>query len=496
MTGATNTADLLRAVAREHGGREAFVEIGRRITFAEWNRAADGVARLFHERGVRKGDVVALLLPSSIDYAICYQAAMRLGAITSGINTRFGPRERNSILTRCDARVIVCDHGIDLAPPFHGAVVGRGELAAAGALEPVAPIPLGFDDAVCVVWTSGTTGEPKGALFDYGCLKALADAPNPLVQGGDRRLNPLPFPHVGYMTRAWDEIEHLITTVISPTPWTAESMLRLIQDERVTVGQGVPTQWRLVLNHPNFDSTDFSSLRICGSGAQVVPPELVREIKQRLHVPVAVGYSSTESSMCSSAVLSDDLAGAASVNIVGRPYKGVEISVVTDSGEPVAPGEVGNVRCRSRAMMRGYWKDPERTRDAISPDGWCTLGDLGYVDSDGNLVLVGRRKEMYIRGGYNVYPAEVEAALGDHPAVDRVAVVGIPDPVLGEIGVAFVVPVAGQAAPELGELRAFCRDRIADYKAPDRLELVGELPVNAMMKVDKQTLIERITGER
>jgi acyl-CoA synthetase (AMP-forming)/AMP-acid ligase II len=151
-------------------------------------------------------------------------------------------------------------------------------------------------------------------------------------------------------------------------------------------------------------------------------------------------------------------------------------------------GEVGRVRCRSAAVMLGYWGDPARTAEVLDADNWLTTGDLGRFDDAGNLILVGRKSEMYIRGGYNVYPAEVEGVLGQHPGVDKVAVVGLPDPVLGQIGAAYVVPAPG-ATPQLDDLRAWCRRRLADYKAPDRLELLTELPLTSMLKVDKQALL-------
>ena len=151
------------------------------------------------------------------------------------------------------------------------------------------------------------------------------------------------------------------------------------------------------------------------------------------------------------------------------------------------------MRCRSAAMMRGYWRDPERTAEAIDADRWLHTGDLGFVGADGNLRIVGRLKEMYIRGGYNVYPAEVEAVLAEHPSVARAAVVGAPDPVLGEVGVAFVVPAPGSAPPTRDALRSWCRDRLADYKAPDRIEVIDDLPLTSLHKIDKRALVARVT---
>jgi acyl-CoA synthetase (AMP-forming)/AMP-acid ligase II len=487
------TVDLMAAVVDAYPDEEAFVDAGRRLTFGEWDRAADGVAATMADLGVGKGDVVCLFLPSSADYAIAYQAGMRLGAITSGINTRLGPGEVASIFDRVEPRLLICEDPARLPspPPAQTAVLLRTDLAGAvdAGASPRRP-RLHSDDVVAVVWTSGTSGQPKGAVFDHANLAAMAEGAGPLSRPGDRRLSPLPFAHVGYMTRMWDELVHVITTVVVPAPWKAGEALRLISAEGVTVGQGVPSQWALMLAHPDFDGTDVSSLRLAATGGASVPPDLVREMRRRLGCPVIVRYTSTEACLSTGSQPGDP--DDVLVNTVGRSERGVELEVVDDDGTCVPTGTVGTIRLRSGAVMRRYWKDPDRTAEVRSPDGWLLTGDLGHLDAGGNLTLVGRRTEMYIRGGYNVYPTEVEAVLGDQAAVDRVAVVGVPDPVLGQIGVAFVVSAAGVPAPTLDDLRASTRARLADYKAPDRLVLVDDLPLTAMSKVDKRALLASV----
>lgn len=471
--------ELLKQVATEHPDRAAFVEVDRRLSFQEWDRAADGVAGYFAGLGVGPGDVVALLVPSSIDYAVCYQAAMRLRAITTGINTRLGPPEIASILDRTRPRVVIRDADLD---------------AVRAAFADDSPVDLPRaepDDRVAIVWTSGTTGVPKGAVFDHRNLRAVAIGAGAMGARFDVRLAPLPFAHVAFMSRPWEEIENVITTVITPTPWSAADALSLMVRERVTVGQGVPTQWRLLLDHPDFASSDLTSLRIAGTGAATVPPELVREMERRLGCPVVIGYTSTEAAITTGSVPGDSPEVISQT--VGRPRVNVELEVVDDGGRSCATGVVGQVRCRSDAVMRGYWQDPARTAEVLGADGWLTSGDLGFLDERGYLTLVGRRSEMYIRGGYNVYPAEVERVLSQHPQVAQVAVLGLPDPVLGEIGVAFVVPArepGGSVSPGLEELRSFCKTALADYKAPDRLVVVDALPLSAMGKVDKRSLAE------
>jgi acyl-CoA synthetase (AMP-forming)/AMP-acid ligase II len=491
---------VLREAAVVNAADEAYVEPAgasrrRSVTFAEWDRAADGVARHLARRGVAKGDVVCIMLPSSIDYAVTYAALLRLGAIASGINPRMGVAEVQSIVERAAPVLLVTDEDVPRAGAVHVPVAGRSELASAWDGAPPARWPsLDARDAVAVVWTSGTTGRPKGAVFDHANLAAVARGTDVLSQPGDRRLSPLPFAHVGYMTRAWDEIANAITTVITPTPWRADEAIRILASERVTVAQGVPTQWALMLASDELGRADLHTLRIAGTGAARMPATTVAEVRRRFGVPVVVRYTSTESSLGTGTTLTSTDEEVATT--VGRPVAGVELAIVDDAGRPVADGEVGRVLLRSAAAMRGYWdRGPGRGRSVeqlidhpataavVSPDGWVMTGDFGLRTPDGNLRLSGRAHERFIRGGYNVYPAEVEEVLSSHPDVDRVAVVGVPDDVLGEVGVAVVVPHAG-TAPDLGSLRAHCAARLADYKAPDAMVMVDELPLTPMMKVD------------
>jgi acyl-CoA synthetase (AMP-forming)/AMP-acid ligase II len=478
------TVDLFDTVVARAGQAVAFVDGDRRLTFAEWARAADGLASRLAGMGVGRGDVVGVCLPSSIEFAVAYQAAMRLGAITSGMNPRLGPAEVDHVLERSEPVVVVTDAAVAGVP-----TISAAEVATAADQPALVDRPrLRAEDPVAIVWTSGTTGRPKGSVFDHACLRAMAEGAGALSAPGDRRLSPLPFAHVGSMTRVWDELANAVTTVIVPTPWTAAAALGLIERERVTVGQGVPTQWQMMLDHPDFDRTDTSSLRLAATGAARVPPELVRQLRARLGCPVVVRYTSTEASLSTGTLPEDPVEVVAET--VGRPAPGVELEVRGKDGAVRPTGEVGTICLRSRARMRGYWRDPERTAEAIDPDGWLVTNDLGFVDQRGDLRLAGRVSEQYQRGGYNVYPVEVENLLDTHPAVARAAVLGAPAPVLGEIGVAFVVPADRGAPPDLDELRAFCRARLADYKAPDAMVVVDELPLTPMAKVDKQALVE------
>jgi acyl-CoA synthetase (AMP-forming)/AMP-acid ligase II len=249
----------------------------------------------------------------------------------------------------------------------------------------------------------------------------------------------------------------------------------------------VPTQWAELVELPELrDSRSQLRVGICATAP--APPELVERVHEVLGCALIVRYAMTESPSITGTDPGDPPEVA--FRTVGRPQGGVEIALVNDDGQPVAAGEVGRVRVRGATVMRGYWRRPAQTAEVLSPDGWLTSGDLGRLTPDGNLVLVGRASDLYIRGGYNVHPLEVENVLVEHPAVDRVSVIGVSTEVIGEIGVAFVVPADPVQPPTLAELRTFVASRLADYKAPDRLEIVDDLPLTPMLKVDKAALRE------
>jgi acyl-CoA synthetase (AMP-forming)/AMP-acid ligase II len=246
-----------------------------------------------------------------------------------------------------------------------------------------------------------------------------------------------------------------------------------------------------VLEQPELADTDVSRLRLCVVATAPAPPELVERVTGALGCPLAVRYAMTESPSITGTEPGDD--PEVLFRTVGRPQDGVELEIRDEAGASVARGEVGRVHVNGACVMRGYWRAPELTAEAIVDGGWLRSTDLGRLDPAGNLVLVGRAGDMYIRGGYNVYPLEVENVLAEHPGVDRVAVVGVPAQVIGAIGVAFVVARDPASPPSADELRAWCRDRLADYKTPDRVEFLDEMPFTTMMmKIDKKALRERI----
>lgn len=479
--GADGLARLFEVVLSDEPDLTSLAQDGTATSFGQWwadsSRLASGLA----SRGVGPGDLVVLMLPSGQDFASAYLAALRLGAVVSAINPRLGPAEIAHILGKCEPKAVITDTPGRLEQ-VTGATVLTPSLARNGdgrdvpdwaATDATAP--------AAVVWTTGSTGMPKGAWFDHETLAFIGANLGPLSARHDRKLMPVPFAHTAYVTRVYDQLLHRSAYILTPPEWSAESMRDILVGERITLGQGVPTQWEKLLMLDGIDDADLSHLRIVSTGAARVPATLVRAMRDRLGVPVVVRYASTEVPVGFGTRVEDPVETAATS--VGRPLGGASVSIRDAGGEPVAAGETGRVHIRSAARMRGYWRDPEQTAATISPDGWVASSDLGRLDADGNLVIVGRADDAYIRGGYNVYPSEVEACLAACPGVARVAVVGTPAPVIGEIGVAFVVPAPGADLKE-SELRAWCRERIADYKTPDAVAIVDDLPVNATFKVD------------
>jgi len=474
-----STRELLEAAALAHGNREAYVEPGARITFAEWIGRARSIAAQFADLGVGKGDVVTLWLPSGIDYATCYAAAAMIGAITTGLNPRLGRREIEAIVRQADPALIVADERLGELPAAGRRMLRRAALSADSA-ETAPPVELTRRDLVALIFTSGTTGTPKGAAFDADRLAAGAAAAGVMSAPYDRRLTSTPFAHAGYMFKLWDQLLWGTTLVVPPAPWSAQGMFDVLRDERITVAGAVPTQWTKLLDVDGISPQALPHLRIGVVATAPAAPELVRRVAERIGVPLVVRYAMTECPTISGTAPED--APEVQFRTVGRPAAGMDVRIGPD----------GVVEVNGACVMRGYWRNPELTAEVLR-DGWLRTGDIGVLGDDGNLILVGRRGDMYIRGGYNVHPGEVERTLADHPAVKQAAVIGRPAPVIGEIGVAFVVPRDPADPPALADLRTHVAAELADYKAPDELLIVDELPLTAMLKPDRAALRELMT---
>src|SRR5262245_6960925 len=468
-------AATVRAAARGFGPLAAFVDPdGTPLSYADLDRRSDAVAAGLVARGVGPGDRVVLRLPSDTGYVIAYAAAAKAGAITAGINPRLAPPEQEALVALADPALVLAGPG-DVAA-----------LATAGAGRPAPVLDPDPDRPVAIVFTSGTTGLPKAALFCERQLEAVAVADTGGAWAepgtpGPAMLASTQFAHIGFTTKLpW--YLRLATRTHILGRWRAADALRTVAEQRMPSIGGVAAQMALMLRSPELDRHDWSHVQTIVMGGAASPPALVAEARARFDAAYSIRYSSTESGGCGTGTAfaaPDDEA----LHTVGRPRPGISVSVRdTGSGEPVADGEIGELWLRSPTQMVAYWRDPEATAAAITPDGWLRTGDLARFDERGNVVLAGRHKEMFIRGGYNVYPAEVEAQLVAHPAVADAVVVPRPDEVMGEIGVAVVVPRDPSAPPSLDAVRGFLADRLAAYKLPESLLVVDALPLTPMQK--------------
>ena len=351
------------------------------------------------------------------------------------------------------------------------------------------PPPLDPDDdrPIAIVFTSGTTGTPKGAVFCGRQLRFITQCDvGEAWGGGGHAMAGSALAHLGPTTKLAGNLKKGGTQHLSRRPWRAADALRMVAELKIAALGGVPTQVALMLRDPTFDTTDLSSVRAVVMGGGPATPALIREARARIGAPLAVRYSCTEAGIGCGTSFTDP-AEDAEVS-VGRPQPGVRLSVIGADGGAVAPGEIGEVCLGSPAVMDGYWRNSGANAEVFTEDGSVRTGDLGWLDEQGRLHLAGRSRERYVRGGYNVYPMEVEGVLADHPAVAAVAVVSRDDPVMGEVGVAVVVPQPDAPAPELAQLRDYAAERLARYKLPEDMVVLSELPLTAGEKLDRRAL--------
>ncbi|MBI3785323.1 MAG: acyl--CoA ligase [Deltaproteobacteria bacterium] len=513
MLRAPTLGELLQSAAQQHPQAGAFRYRSESINYAEWNDLSGRLAAAFAARDIRRGDVVALLLPSTPLYLIAYLAAARLGAVTAGINARYRRTEIGHILRRSGARLLLAVerwHDADFRTAVEGQAGGLPELKdiiwicgddlrrdtravvghVAGDCPPAHAIAVEPDDPVAIIFTSGTTGIPKGAWYSHRNLLALAEIDTRRYAGGEIPFRKhlaagLSFAHIGTMARIAIQIGHRGLSIIHDA-FDPAAVLEVIESERLQHLGGIPTQIVMLLDHPDRSRRDLSSLRTVLLGGAPSSPELIRRIQRELGVVISMRYSSTEVGIAT-ASLPDDSAELLTTT-VGKATPGVELRIVDANNRPLPVDDVGEVTVRSPATMRGYWHDPQATAAVLDADGWIHTGDLGFLDATGYLHLRGRQSEMFIRGGYNVYPGEVENLLAKHPKVARAAVLGVPDEKFGEIGWAFVVPRSTTEPPSLEELRRFVGADLASFKRPDGLSVVRDLPVTPMFKIDKRAL--------
>ena len=485
-----NLAQILTDQAAKQSERPAILAGDRVISYAEFDDAAARVASFLLSRGFQAGDRAGVMLANTPEFAVVCYGVLRVGGTVVPMNPLLKSREVEYYLSDSGAGLLfaAADSPGEPAPGAAAAgadfvAVGAADLAALLQTQPPAPdvADRADDDTALILYTSGTTGQPKGAELSHANLRTNAQlsaetlfslSPSDVVMGC------LPLFHVFGLTCGLNAATGSGAALALLARFDPGQALEVIQRCRVTVFEGVPTMYAALLHHPDRDRYDTSSLRVCVSGGAALPVELHRAFEAAFGAIILEGYGLSETSPVASFNHPDRERKPGSI---GTPVRGVQLRLVAPDGSDVPPGEVGEIAVRGPNVMKGYWGRPDATKEAI-PDGWLRTGDLARQDEDGYFFIVDRKKDLVIRGGFNVYPREIEEVLYEHPAVAEAAVIGIPHATLGEeIGAAAALKPGASATPE--ELRAFVKARVAAYKYPRHVWLVDSLPKGPTGKI-------------
>jgi len=489
-----NLATLGEENVRTYGEYVALAFEGRELTNVDQRRAANRFANALRRLGVQPDDRVVVMLPNCPEVLAAYGAITKLGAVVVPVVFLLGPAEVRHILIHSGAKALVTSPDLAWkAEGFAGIVVLVGGTAAGAVTwdEIVAAEPDGFetvdrapDDLAVILYTAGTTGQPKGVALSHANLVSNARSAASLYELDRTQwsLAVLPLSHSYGLTLM--NAGHILGTRAVLLRWfNPELVLETIQRYRVQQMAGVPTMFVYLLNYPGAEGFDTSSMKAWGSGAAPLPVEIVEPFEKKFGGRLLEGYGLTEASPVVSA---HRYSGERRLGSVGRPIPGVDVAILDDDDRPLPPGEVGEVCVRGPNVMLGYYRMPDET-DRTIREGWLHTGDMGRLDADGFLYIVERKKDLIIRGGFNIYPREVEEVLYAHPAVAEAAVVGAPDALMGEDVLAFVVTKTG--ATTTGDaLIAFCQDRLAKYKCPKQVRFVDTLPKSPIGKILRKEL--------
>ncbi|HEY5173297.1 MAG TPA: FadD3 family acyl-CoA ligase, partial [Acidimicrobiia bacterium] len=490
---------LVSRAAASFAAREALVDERARLTFAELAEEVERAARALVASGIEPGDRVAIWAPNCTEWVIAALGSFTAGAVLVPLNTRFKGGEARYALERADVRLLftVTDfldtnyeallraepalprlrEIVDLRGPGWGAFLERGH-------DAPRPAKITGDDLCAILFTSGTTGRPKGAMLTHSATVRAYDAWSTVVglRAGDRYLVVNPFFHSFGLNAGIVACLVKGATIIPHAVFDVDAVMARAAEERVSMLPGPPTVYQSILDHPRLAEFDMSSLRLAVTGAAPVPVELVRRMRAELGFETIItGYGLTEATGIATMCRHDDDPETISTTS-GRAIPDVEVRIVNTEGAEVPRGEPGEVVIRGYNVMRGYLDDPGATSEAIDTSGWLHTGDVAVMDDRGYVRITDRTKDMFIVGGFNAYPAEIENMINEHPAVGQVAVVGVPDDRMGEVGYAFVIPRLN-ANVTRDELHEWCREKMANYKVPRYFEIVDALPLNATGKV-------------
>jgi long-chain acyl-CoA synthetase len=491
-----NLASILTETAAEHGDRTAFKLDDVELTYSVLDGSSARIAALLRAKGLEGGDRVGLMLPNVPYFPAIYYAILRAGGVVVPMNVLLKGREVKFYLEDSGAKLLFAWHGFAEA-----AEKGAGEAGAEVVLvqpgefeqlvmqhEPDTGMaePDGDDTAV-ILYTSGTTGTPKGAELTHSNLRRNCTVTQTTLgefSHEDVLLGALPLFHSFGQTCTMNGAVAIGACVTMLPRFDPEKALEIIERDKVTVFQGVPTMYNAMLHADAAGSVDASCLRLCMSGGAAIPVELIRGFEDRFGCAILEGYGLSETSPVASFNHPDRERKPGSI---GTPIEGVEMQVWDDDGNEVAQGEVGEIVIRGHNVMKGYWERSDATQEAVTKDGWFRSGDMAKMDEDGYFFIVDRKKDLIIRGGYNVYPREVEEVLYEHPAIQEAAVVGVPDESLGEEVGAVVVLKKGESL-DADEVKAYVKEQVAAYKYPRKVWFADELPKGPTGKILKREI--------
>ena len=513
-TPSTTIPAMIDACVARFGDDEGLVDGDIRWTFAELRGQIHTAAKALIAGGIHKGDRVAIWAPNIAEFVVAALGIHCAGAILVPINTRFKGREAGYTLDKSgadllftvsdfldndyvalldEAEVTVATTVVLRGDVRDGCVGFNDFLSAADSVDDDAladrMASVRGEDLCHIMFTSGTTGLPKGARLrhDATCRGYNDWADIVGLRAGDRYLIVNPFFHSFGMNAGILACLMKGATIVPQALFDVPAVMKQVPAERISVLPGPPAIYQTILNHPDLADFDMSTLRLAVTGAAPVPVPMIHAMRQKLGFEnIITAYGLTETHGLVSACRADDSPETISTTS-GRAMPDIEVLIVDANGQEVQRGQPGEIVVKGYLVMDGYFEDPDNTAEAIDADGWLHTGDIGVMDADGYIDITDRLKDMFIVGGFNAYPAEIENLLSSHPDIAQVAVIGIPDERMGEVGMAFVVAADG-TTPEPDAIIAWAREEMANYKVPRRVQIIDELPLNASNKVLKTEL--------
>ena len=508
--------ELIDASAQTYGPLQALVDGEVNWSFLELREAIYQAAKALISSGIKSGDKIAIWAPNTWEWIVAALGVHVAGAILVPINTRFKGKEAAYVIEQAEAKVLFtvtdfldtnyvdllkeveADKKIDEIIILRGSST-KGTIQFEKFLERATACKqkefalrkgsVAGEDLCHIMFTSGTTGAPKGAMLTHAAVvRGYNDWADIIgLEQGDRYLIINPFFH-SFGLNAGILACIMKGSCILPHPvFDVQQVMERVHKDRISMLPGPPAIYQTILNHPNLKDFDMSTLRLAVTGAAAIPVEMIIQMRERLGFEkIVTGYGLTEGSGLATMCRHDDDPETIA-NTSGRAMPGMEVKIIDDEGKEVPLGEPGEIIVKGYNIMVGYLNDPTQTAETIDEDGWLSTGDIGIMDPEGNIVITDRKKDMYINGGFNVYPAEVEATMLRHPHIGQVSVVGIPDQRLGEVGCAFIVSAAGETPIE-EEIIQWCRKEMANFKTPRVIKFLDNLPLNASGKVLKYEL--------